>query len=146
MSLAAGRRYRGVRWPDRCVVLVDGKPLAPRNDLFDHSPSGFEWGYGGSGPAQLALALLADHFVHRPAAMRVAKRILGIHAAIDPTPAEDYVFAVTSDELAIRLHQRLKTSLVGGLPRAPDRASGGIEWEVTSDDIDKALSAMERDS
>jgi hypothetical protein len=29
--------------------------------LCNHSPTGFEWGYGGSGPAQLALALLADH-------------------------------------------------------------------------------------
>ena len=31
-----------------------------RLDLRNHSPTGFEWGYGGSGPAQLALALLAD--------------------------------------------------------------------------------------
>jgi len=30
-------------------------------ELADHSPSGFEWGYGGSGPAQLALALLLDY-------------------------------------------------------------------------------------
>jgi len=29
--------------------------------LVNHSPSGFEWGYGGSGPAQLALALLLDY-------------------------------------------------------------------------------------
>ncbi len=36
-------------------------PLPPRLDLREHSPTGFEWGYGGSGPAQLALALLADH-------------------------------------------------------------------------------------
>lgn len=51
-----------------CSVLVlDGPPenvvvgpLLPRNDLRNHSPDGFEWGYGGSGPAQLALALLAD--------------------------------------------------------------------------------------
>jgi hypothetical protein len=28
--------------------------------LDNHSPTGFEWGYGGSGPAQLALAILAD--------------------------------------------------------------------------------------
>ena len=34
--------------------------LAPRNDLQNHSPDGFSWGYGGSGPAQLALALAAD--------------------------------------------------------------------------------------
>lgn len=37
-----------------------GRPLRPRFDLFNHSPTGFEWGYEGSGPAQLALALLAD--------------------------------------------------------------------------------------
>lgn len=31
--------------------------LAPRLDLVNHSPDGFEWGYHGSGPAQLAFAL-----------------------------------------------------------------------------------------
>jgi Family of unknown function (DUF6166) len=36
------------------------RPLALRLDLRNHSPTGFAWGYGGSGPAQLALALLAD--------------------------------------------------------------------------------------
>lgn len=42
-------------------VTVDGRPLPLRLDLANHSPDGFGWGYGGSGPAQLALALLADH-------------------------------------------------------------------------------------
>jgi hypothetical protein len=43
-------------------VLRDGAttPLALRLDLRNHSPDGFNWGYGGSGPSQLALALLAD--------------------------------------------------------------------------------------
>ena len=36
------------------------EPLPLRLDLFNHSPTGFSWGYTGSGPAQLALALLAD--------------------------------------------------------------------------------------
>ncbi len=36
------------------------RPLNPRNDLWNHSPDGFAWGYAGSGPAQLALALAAD--------------------------------------------------------------------------------------
>src|ERR1043166_2332245 len=48
----------------RCEVFVRNggsqKPLPPRDDLFNHSPDGFEWGYFGSGPAQLALAILAD--------------------------------------------------------------------------------------
>jgi len=34
--------------------------LDPRLDLANHSPDGFSWGYAGSGPAQLALAILAD--------------------------------------------------------------------------------------
>lgn len=33
--------------------------LPMRNDLRNHSPDGASWGYSGSGPAQLALALLA---------------------------------------------------------------------------------------
>jgi len=50
----------------RCIVRIwhgngpPGRTLPMRRDLFNHSPTGFEWGYSGSGPAQLALALLAD--------------------------------------------------------------------------------------
>lgn len=41
-------------------VLVDGFPLDPKISLAisNHSPDGFNWGYGGSGPAQTALAIL----------------------------------------------------------------------------------------
>ncbi len=35
-------------------------PLEPSYKLHPHSPDGFQWGYGGSGPAQLALAILLD--------------------------------------------------------------------------------------
>ena len=35
--------------------------LDPRLDIVNHSPTGVAWGYGGSGPAQLALAILADY-------------------------------------------------------------------------------------
>ncbi len=42
------------------TVTVNDTPLDPRFDLMIHSPTGFSWGYGGSGPAQLALAILAD--------------------------------------------------------------------------------------
>ena len=53
--------YLGQRDDDgKPIVTVDGRLLPTRNDLRDHSPSGFEWGYPGSGPAQLALAILAD--------------------------------------------------------------------------------------
>jgi len=41
-------------------VTVNGEPLTPEASLrvVNHSPTGFECGYAGSGPAQLALALL----------------------------------------------------------------------------------------
>jgi hypothetical protein len=52
--------YSGIRTENGCIVWMDGRKLPPRLDLWNHSPTGFEWGYGGSGPAQLALAILAD--------------------------------------------------------------------------------------
>jgi hypothetical protein len=56
------KRYEGKRTGHALDVTVNGRPLNPRKDLWNHSPNGFEWGYSGSGPAQLALALLAEHF------------------------------------------------------------------------------------
>lgn len=63
------RRYRGVRCPEnRVSVTVEDRQgvrcLDPRFDIWKHSPTGFEWGYPGSGPAQLALALLANALKH----------------------------------------------------------------------------------
>ena len=56
--------YRGYRYQDsgELVVTKDGESLspAPSQKVWNHSPDGFQWGYGGSGPAQLALALLLD--------------------------------------------------------------------------------------
>lgn len=34
----------------------------PSQKMRNHSPTGFNWGYGGSGPAQLALAILLDYY------------------------------------------------------------------------------------
>jgi len=56
------KRYEGRREGRAVIVTVDGRALNPRLDLWNHSPTGFEWGYGGSGPAQLALAILVEHF------------------------------------------------------------------------------------
>lgn len=61
--------YAGIREGHAIRVTVNGRPLNPRLDLWNHSPTGFEWGYGGSGPAQLALALLADHLGNDEAAV-----------------------------------------------------------------------------
>jgi len=41
---------------------LDFRPLLPEASqmVCNHSPDGFNWGYGGDGPAQLALGLLLD--------------------------------------------------------------------------------------
>jgi len=60
MKLYIGERTeKGVE-----VIVLDAEggqePLDPRYDPRKHSMDGFNFGYGGSGPAQLSLALLAD--------------------------------------------------------------------------------------
>ena len=43
-------------------VTLNGDRLDPSESqaVINHSPDGFNWGYGGSGPAQLALAILIE--------------------------------------------------------------------------------------
>ena len=55
--------YLGMRDPKgNAVVKMNGVSFDPARSqqLRNHSPNGFEWGYGGSGPAQLALAILLE--------------------------------------------------------------------------------------
>jgi len=75
-----------------------------------HSPDGFEWGYMGSGPADLALSILADH--------------------LGETPSES---EINSGRFrAWGLHQDFKSQIVGGMPRAE-------AWTITSQAIDEWL-------
>jgi hypothetical protein len=74
----SAKYYEGHRTESGVTVTVrdTGAPggvrtLDPRLDLFNHSPSGFEFGYGGSGPAQLALAICADVLGDDERALRV---------------------------------------------------------------------------
>ncbi len=62
------KTYRAQRTGGRILVSVHNSVSdlsrellpGPSQKLWNHSPDGFEWGYGGSGPAQLALAILLD--------------------------------------------------------------------------------------
>jgi len=72
------KHYVGERTPTGCEVdVIDstapggGHALDPRFDLKRHSPDGYNWGFGGSGPAQLALALVADALGDDERAQRV---------------------------------------------------------------------------
>ena len=70
------KTYRGGRSLAGAEVTVDGEPLAPRYDLRRLSATGFEWTYEGPGPAQLALALLADHLGDDARALRLYERLM----------------------------------------------------------------------
>lgn len=62
-------RYETERGPDEhglgpvtaYATFADGNREEVRHVVW-HSPTGFEYGYGGSGPADLALSILADFY------------------------------------------------------------------------------------
>lgn len=67
-------------WYD--TVLLNGKPLSPERSLEveNHSPDGFTWGYRGSGPTQLALAILLE-FTGKETALRNYMQFRDEHVA-----------------------------------------------------------------
>ncbi len=81
-----------------------------------HSPTGFETGYGGSGPADLAASILARHFFIRPA--DAEKAYQGGHMPNDQT-AE-----------VITLHQEFKRDFIEGQQLEP-----GHFFEIDDDAI-----------
>lgn len=70
------KTYVGGRSLAGAQVTVDGEPLDPRFDMKRLSPTGFEWTYEGAGPAQLALALLADHLGDDRLALALYERFM----------------------------------------------------------------------
>lgn len=59
-------------YPNEKLILDERKELDPRPSqaIQNHSPDGFNWGYGGSGPSQCALGILLDATGDRATALR----------------------------------------------------------------------------
>lgn len=141
-------RYIGLRiggpgscGPSRVVFEEDGAetPLPGRNELVNHSPTGFEWGYGGSGPAQLAFAILCHH--------------LGVASQVTPEMKDAARWGRTSLEVAkaegrkvdpdaekivraLESYQHFKFSVIARLAER--------RWFLSSTDIEVALHAAEK--
>lgn len=87
MTISCRKSYRGERLPNGATLVTVHREVdvtiniardgtvgretayervlldpAPSLNVRNHSPTGFEWGYNGSGPAQLSLAILLDFF------------------------------------------------------------------------------------
>jgi hypothetical protein len=106
------------------------------------------WGYGGSGPAQLALAILADHFKHHPEDMAFA-RCLKERRGGAPLPHEELdTFEVVhvsklgmsssereGERLAVRCHQHFKGAYVAALDMS-------TSWRIDSDGVSEILMRM----
>jgi len=56
-------------------VYINGVKLCVKDSkkVVNHSPVGFAWGYGGSGPAQLALAILLK-FTNKDVALKLYQK------------------------------------------------------------------------
>jgi len=98
------KSYHGRRTEHGCAVDVQEEngevySLHPRHDLRNHSPTGFEWSYSGSGPAQLALALAADVLGDDDFAQEIYQRLK--FKLIGGLPHEGWVLTETRIRSAI---------------------------------------------
>ena len=56
------KTYNGQRRGTVTLITVqDTLGVRPLKHIVRHSPTGMEWGYGGSGPSDTALSILADY-------------------------------------------------------------------------------------
>ena len=88
-------------------VFVDDVLLSAKESqkIRNHSPDGFAWGYGGSGPAQLALAILLK-FTDR-------KKAIGLYQAfkwdiISKLPRGSFELSIERVEEWINAHSHSK--------------------------------------
>jgi hypothetical protein len=111
-----------------------------------HSPTGFSWGYGGSGPADLARCLLIDALGKwalcaecAGTGRQVYDEAAGAFVPFDPdadySPGEAETVGQCVDCYGTRFtaavesnYQRFKFDVVAGLPQAG-------EWELSRDEI-----------
>lgn len=152
--------YKGRRSSDDngavAFIEVDGKrrELPRRYDIANHSPDGFEWGYGGSGPAQLALALCIDALGGNNSRMAGACQ--------DTSPEECFAFQHQRCRCEnTGRHDRHKCSACGytwmseAIRRAVNiyqhfkfRYIAGIfdnEWQMTPETIVQQIEALEQE-
>lgn len=92
------KTYTGTRTIDGLVVMVDGVTLPDHRTIKQYTDTGFEWGYPGDSPRQLALAILFDHLgVASEAISAVETFMKKVVAVLD----NDWV--LTSEQIASQL-------------------------------------------
>lgn len=97
-----------------------------------HSPTGFEWGYEGSGPADLALSILAEHLGDKPNAYELRQGYFApTEAELKPPSKGDLddkrLGVPLRPILSLRMHQQFKTDVIAKLPHG--------DWEITDQQV-----------
>jgi hypothetical protein len=118
-------KFRYIAWRDPkddfgIDILVeerqpDGTDLGlPLKQIVRHSPTGMEWGYGGSGPADTALSILTD-FIRRSglrsnkkAATKMADGFYMDFKWKFIAPAEREGFQITDTQIRNWLNERIR--------------------------------------
>jgi hypothetical protein len=162
------KTYTGHRLKDdQLLVVVKDQRVFPRFDELRHiqyHSTGFEWGYEGSGPADLALSILADYLSETPEqVIAYAKHgtfwgprceecggegwILNVD--VDPrledwkgrgdpatmcTFCEGLGFIRPAESLAVKWHQMFKREFVAGFEKAG--------WKLTGTEIAAFIEKM----
>lgn len=82
-------------WENR-LIWLNGNPLSAEGSLKirNHSPDGFAWGYSGSGPSQLALAIMLELYGEETAKKNYMK-FKDKHIAT--LPKEDFDVEITAE-------------------------------------------------
>lgn len=62
--------YQG--YPGGRVMVHFGGCSEPLRHVVYYSPTGFSWGYLGSGPSDLAISILCDHFNEVPSSRQLS--------------------------------------------------------------------------
>ena len=93
------KTYTGTRTIDGLDVRVDDQPLSEHTDIHIFSRTGFEWTYEGSGPKQLAFAILMDHLNDKDKALQVVD---GFMTEIVANLANDWSLTSEDVEKAIK--------------------------------------------
>jgi len=115
----AAKVYVGERLNSGLSVHVKetGQPIRPLEHHVRHSPTGFECGYAGSGPADLARCILIDHFDCAD-----TRHQTGIGHEDSDGPAQQVE----------RLYQPFKFAVIALLPSDSD-------WQLTTAQIETAI-------
>jgi hypothetical protein len=93
--------YSGTRESNGTTsVSVNGRPLDTRGDFRSGSSTAFDWGYEGrGGPAQLALAILADHYADDVRARRFYEHFL--RGVIRELPSQSWTLTGLDIDIAL---------------------------------------------